>query len=97
MGEGAGVDGALAILAPGLSGAGEAGGCVGVGADAGGVATVWPNLLADVLAGLGAGSNALSMGVNVRVGVGVGLTWVLPACVGETRSGPMPVGTAVGS
>ena len=95
MGEGAGVDGALAILAPGLSGAGEAGGCVGVGADAGGVATVWPNLLADVLAGLGAGSNALSMGVNVRVGVG--LTWVLPACVGETRSGPMPVGTAVGS
>ena len=101
MGEGAGVDGALAILAPGLSGAGEAGGCVGVGADAGGVATVWPNLLADVLAGLGAGSNALSMGVNVEVGVGVGvgvgLTWVLPACVGETRSGPMPVGTAVGS
>ena len=95
MGEGAGVDGALAILAPGLSGAGEAGGCVGVGADAGGVATVWPNLLADVLAGLGAGSNALSMGVNVRVGVV--LTWVMSACVGETRSGPMIVGTAVGS
>ena len=99
MGEGAGVDGALAILAPGLSGAGETGGCVGVGADAGGVATVWPNLLADVLAGLGAGPDGLSMGVNVEVGVGVGvgLTWVLPACVGETRSGPMPVGTAVGS
>ncbi len=83
MGEGVGVDGALAILAPGLSGAGEAGGCVSVGTDAG-VATVWPNLLAGVLAGLGAGSNGLSMGVNV--GVGVGLTRVLSACVGETRS-----------
>ena len=94
MGEGVGVDGALAILAPGLSGAGEVDGCVGVGADAG-VATVWPNLLAGVLAGLGAGSDGLSMGVNVRVGVR--LTRVLPACVGESRSGPMIFGTAVGS
>ena len=94
MGEGVGVDGALAILAPGLSGAGEAGGCVGVGTDAG-VARVSPDLLAGVRADLEAGTDGLSMGVNVRVGVG--LTRVLPACVGETRSGPIPVGTAVGS
>ncbi len=99
MGEGVDADVPPGIWASGLFGGGETGGCVGVGADAGGVATVWPNLLADVLAGLEAGPGGLSMGVNVEVGVGVGvgLTWVLPACVGETRSGPMPVGTAVGS
>ena len=85
MGEGVGVDGALAILAPGLSGAGEVDGCVGVGADAG-VATVWPNLLAGVLAGLGAGSDGLSMGVNVRVGVR--LTRVCQRAWG--KAGPVP-------